>query len=141
MKQHGPAQQHQRTGVDLCGRHLAEYHGMGAGHGAVASQNLVGPRTAMKLMQRDRNHRPTSVQGAGFELAGQSLAQDRVARRLGQQLSSRFARLRIRVAHRDYNLTKSRPEEWLLIEWRKVRPSRQNIGSRHFRKILPSATW
>ena len=34
-----------------------------------------------------------------------------------EQLSSRFARLRIRVAHRDYNLTKSRPEEWLLIEW------------------------
>jgi SRSO17 transposase len=34
-------------------------------------------------------------------------------------LSSRFARLRIRVAHRDYNLTKSRPEEWLLIEWPK----------------------
>ena len=32
-------------------------------------------------------------------------------------LSSRFARLRVRVAHRDYNLTESRPEEWLLIEW------------------------
>ena len=47
--QHGPAQQHQRTGVDLCGRHLAEYHGMGAGHGAVASQNLVGPRTAAEV--------------------------------------------------------------------------------------------
>jgi hypothetical protein len=36
-----------------------------------------------------------------------------------EQLSSRFARLRIRVAHRDYNLTKSRQEEWLLIEWPK----------------------
>jgi hypothetical protein len=36
-----------------------------------------------------------------------------------EQLSSRFARLRIRVAHRDYNLTRSRSEEWLLIEWPK----------------------
>ena len=25
----------------------------------------------------------------------------------------------VRVAHRDYNLTKSCPEEWLLIEWAK----------------------
>ncbi len=47
--QHGTARQHQRTGIDLCGRHLAEHHGMGAGHGAVASQNLVGPRTAAKI--------------------------------------------------------------------------------------------
>ena len=34
--QHGTAQQHQRAGIDLCGRHLAEHHGVGAGHGAVA---------------------------------------------------------------------------------------------------------
>src|ERR1700735_3656537 len=47
--QHGTAQQHQCTGVDLCGRHLAEHHGMGAGYGAVASQNLVGPRTAAEV--------------------------------------------------------------------------------------------
>lgn len=36
-----------------------------------------------------------------------------------EQLSLRFARLRIRIAHRDYNLTRSRSEEWLLIEWPK----------------------
>ena len=34
-------------------------------------------------------------------------------------LSSRFARVRVRVAHRDYTLTESRSEEWLLIEWPK----------------------
>jgi Transposase DDE domain len=33
------------------------------------------------------------------------------------RLSSRFARVRVRVAHRDYWLTEPRPEEWLLIEW------------------------
>jgi SRSO17 transposase len=36
-----------------------------------------------KLIRRDRNHRPLS-QAACFGLAGQSLAQDRVARRLGR---------------------------------------------------------
>ena len=35
----------------------------------------------------------------------------------GEKLSSRFARARVRVAHRDYWLADSRPEEWLLIEW------------------------
>ena len=35
----------------------------------------------------------------------------------GEKLSSRFARVRVRVAHRDYWLADSRPEEWLLIEW------------------------
>jgi SRSO17 transposase len=34
-----------------------------------------------------------------------------------EPLSSRFARVRVRPAHRDYDLTAPRPEEWLLIEW------------------------
>ena len=33
------------------------------------------------------------------------------------RLASRFARLRVRAAHRDSKLAESRPEEWLLIEW------------------------
>src|SRR5881396_1533746 len=35
----------------------------------------------------------------------------------GEKFSSRFARVRVRVAHRDYWLADSRPAEWLLIEW------------------------
>src|SRR5207237_2251992 len=34
-------------------------------------------------------------------------------------LSSRFARLRVRPAHRDEKLTAPHPAEWLLIEWPK----------------------
>jgi SRSO17 transposase len=32
-------------------------------------------------------------------------------------MRSRFARVRVRPAHRDYNRPEPRPEEWLLIEW------------------------
>src|SRR3954468_12160743 len=32
-------------------------------------------------------------------------------------LTSRFARLRVRAAHRDYHLGEPRPEEWLLVQW------------------------
>src|SRR5450759_20765 len=72
-----------------------------------------------KLIRRDRNHRPTSVKELALGLPAK--AWRKIAWREGsaEQLSSRFARLRIRVAQRDYNLTKSRPEEWLLIEWPK----------------------
>ncbi len=36
-----------------------------------------------------------------------------------EPLSSRFARVRVRAAHRGCSLASSRPEEWLLIEWLK----------------------
>ncbi len=37
------------------------------------------------------------------------------------QLTSRFAGLRVRPAHRDYWRAEPYPEEWLLIEWPKKR--------------------
>lgn len=48
-------------------------------------------------------------------------------------MSSRFARLRVRVAHRDYNLTDSRPEEWLLIEW----PKGEEEPAKYWLSTLP----
>lgn len=37
-------------------------------------------------------------------------------------LAGRFAAVRVRPAHRDYNPAMPRPEEWLLIEWPKGEP-------------------
>jgi hypothetical protein len=48
-------------------------------------------------------------------------------------LSSRFARVRVRVAHRDYNLTDIRPEEWLLIEW----PEGEEEPTKYWLSTLP----
>jgi SRSO17 transposase len=50
-----------------------------------------------------------------------------------EHLSSRFARLRVRVAHRDYALTESRPEEWLLIEW----PESEEKPAKYWLSTLP----
>jgi SRSO17 transposase len=71
------------------------------------------------LIRRDRNHRPISVKQLALGLPAK--AWRKIAWREGsaEHLSSRFARVRVRAAHRDYNLTESRPEEWLLIEWPK----------------------
>jgi SRSO17 transposase len=72
-----------------------------------------------KLIRRDRNHQPVSVKELALSLPAK--AWRTIAWREGSadQLVSRFARLRVRAAHRDYNLAESRPEEWLLIEWPK----------------------
>ena len=50
-----------------------------------------------------------------------------------EPLSSRFARVRVRPAHRDYDLTAPRPEEWLLIEW----PEREAEPTKYWFSTLP----
>ena len=72
-----------------------------------------------KLIRRDRNHRPIAVKKLALSLPAKVWRTIAWREGSAEQLTSRFARLRVRVAHRDYNLTKSRPEEWLLIEWPK----------------------
>jgi SRSO17 transposase len=49
-------------------------------------------------------------------------------------LSSRFARVRVRPAHRDYWLAESRPEEWLLIEW----PEGEEAPTKYWLSTLPA---
>ncbi|WP_372623836.1 IS701 family transposase [Falsiroseomonas sp.] len=66
---------------------------------------------------RSATHKPVSAR----ELAA-SLPRDawrRVTWRQGTNtpLASRFAAIRVRPAHRDYNAATPRPEEWCLTEW------------------------
>jgi SRSO17 transposase len=70
-----------------------------------------------KLLRRDSNHQPTSAKALAFTLPME--AWETVTWREGRAgpLTSRFARVRIRAAHRDYWLPEPRAEEWLLIEW------------------------
>lgn len=69
------------------------------------------------LLRRDKNHQPISVKQLAESLAAS--AWENVSWREGtkQRLRSRFAALRVRVAHRDYWRSELPAEEWLLIEW------------------------
>jgi SRSO17 transposase len=69
------------------------------------------------LLRRDKNHQPISVKQLAESLAAS--AWENVSWREGtkQRLRSRFAALRVRVAHRDYWRNELPAEEWLLIEW------------------------
>jgi len=62
-----------------------------------------------KLIRRDRHHQPVSVKKLALSMPARAWRTIpwRKARRAAHFA---FGRLRVRVAHRDYNLTKSRPE-------------------------------
>ena len=69
------------------------------------------------LIRRTAKHKPLSAKGLAISLPKR--AWRRVTWREGSDASlvSRFAAVRIRPAHRDYNRSAARPEEWCLIEW------------------------
>ncbi len=70
-----------------------------------------------KLLRRGRGHAPLKATALAAQLPPS--AWQRITWREGTntQLSSRFAAVRIRAAHRDYWRATLREEEWLLIEW------------------------
>jgi SRSO17 transposase len=70
-------------------------------------------------LRRDAGHRPISVKALALGLPKRAWRTIRWREGCGDWLSSRFARVRVRAAHRDSKLAKGRPEEWLLIEWPK----------------------
>jgi SRSO17 transposase len=69
------------------------------------------------LLRRDSKHRPISVKKLAIGLPAHAWRKITWREGTAERLSSRFARMRVRPAHRDYWLAESRPEEWLLIEW------------------------
>ena len=73
-----------------------------------------------KLLRRDERHQPLSVKELALCLSSSDLR--RVSWREGTRgtMHSRFAALRVRVAHRDYWRSQPREEQWLLIEWPKT---------------------
>src|SRR5665213_3451397 len=89
------------------------------GTAPLRAKRWSGQGRPLKLIRLDRNHQPISVKKLALSLPAKSWRTIAWREGSAEQLTSRFARLRVRVAHRDYNLTKSRPEEWLLIEWPK----------------------
>jgi len=72
-----------------------------------------------KRLQRRPDNLPVSVRELAIELAPSTWKIVRWREGTRGAMSSRFAAVRVRAAHRDYKLTKPREREWLLIEWPK----------------------
>jgi SRSO17 transposase len=87
------------------------------GTGPRPPKKWLGHGRPPKLLRRDNEHKPASVKELALALPKRAWRTITWREATGEKLSSRFARVRVRVAHRDYWLANSRPEEWLLIEW------------------------
>lgn len=69
------------------------------------------------LLRRGPGHEPMSVKELAMGLPPSAYQQVHWREGSNSTLSSRFASLRVRPAHRDYWRSEQREEEWLLIEW------------------------
>jgi len=89
-----------------------------------------------KLLRRDSRHQPVSVRELALALPKDTWKT--VIWRAGsrKELTSRFAALRVRPAHRDYWRTEPHPEEWLLIEW----PEDESEPAKYWLSTLPPRT-
>ncbi|HVT16161.1 MAG TPA: IS701 family transposase [Thermoanaerobaculia bacterium] len=70
-----------------------------------------------KLLRRTDNRRPVLARELAQGLPRQAWRKVRWREGTKGMMSSRFAALRVRVAHRDYERTQSREPEWFLVEW------------------------
>ena len=89
------------------------------GCGPLPPKTWSGRGQPPKLVRRDPQYPPLSVKALAQSLPAKAWRTITWREGSAEPLASRFARVRVRVAHRDYKLTEPRPEEWLLIEWPK----------------------
>jgi SRSO17 transposase len=70
-----------------------------------------------RLLQRSTDHQPVSVKQLAMSLPLTAFREITWREGTDRKLQSRFAAVRVRAAHRDYEQAEPHPEEWLLIEW------------------------
>jgi SRSO17 transposase len=89
-----------------------------------------------KRLRRDAEHQPVNVKDLAFRLPARSWRTITWRDGTNVPLKSRFARLRVRIAHRDFNRNEPWPEEWLLVEW----PKAEQEPTKYWLSTLPENT-
>jgi SRSO17 transposase len=103
------------------------------GTGPLPAKKWSGRGRPPKRLQRDAEHWPISVKDLAFGLPKRAWRTIEWREGSAERLSSRFARVRVRVARRDEKRSESRPEEWLLIEW----PKGEKEPTKYWLSTLP----
>ena len=106
------------------------------GQGPLPPKPWSGRGRPPSLYRRDRERKQTSAKAIAAALPGE--AGQTVTWREGTNttLTSRFAAVRVRPAHRDYWLSEPYPEEWLLIE----QPDGEAEPTKYWLSSLPDTT-
>jgi SRSO17 transposase len=89
-----------------------------------------------KLLQRDAQHQPVSAKALALSQTAEAWKNVSWRQGVKNKLTSRFAALRVRPAHRDYWRAEPHPGEWLLIEW----PSEEKEPTKYWFSTLPADT-
>jgi SRSO17 transposase len=89
-----------------------------------------------RLLQRTPDHQPVSVKQLALNLPSTSFREITWREGTDRKLQSRFAAVRVRPAHRDYEKAEPHDEQWLLIEW----PRGETEPTKYWISTLPSAT-
>jgi SRSO17 transposase len=89
-----------------------------------------------KRLRRDAEHQPLSARALAVQWPLRRFRTVTWREGTNEPLSSRFAALRVRCAHRDHLRVEPHPEQWLLIEW----PRGEAEPTKYFLSTLPAAT-
>ena len=104
------------------------------GQGPLPPEARPGRGRPASRLRRDAEHQPVQVKALALGLP--ETAWETIAWREGSAdwLASRYARVRVRAAHRDERLKEPRSEEWLLIEW----PEDEAAPTKYWLATLPA---
>jgi len=89
-----------------------------------------------RLLQRSADHQPVSVKQLATSLPTSAFKEITWREGTDRKLQSRFAAVRVRPAHRDYEKAEPHAEEWLLIEW----PRGEAEPTKYWISTLPATT-
>ena len=87
-------------------------------------------------LRRNTRHKPISVKKLAMRLPKDAWQTITWREGTNKDLTSRFARVRVRPAHGDTKRSEPRPEEWLMIEW----PEEEKEPTKHGFSTLPEDT-
>ena len=87
-----------------------------------------------RLLQRTKDHQPLSVKQLAMNLPARAFKEITWREGTERNLRCRFAAVRVRPAHRDYEQAEPHAEEWLLIEW----PRNEPEPTKYWLSTLPS---
>jgi len=89
-----------------------------------------------RRLRRDAQHQPVSVKQLAMSLPATAFQEITWRDGARRKLRSRFAAVRVRPAHRDYEKEQAHAEQWLLIEW----PRGEAEPTQYWVSTLPSTT-
>jgi SRSO17 transposase len=106
------------------------------GEGPLPAAAWKGKGRPTKYLRRNRSHAPVTIKDLALALPAEAWKKVRWREGTRHQLQSRFAAVRVRPAHRDFERSKPYPEEWLLIEW----PNEEAEPTKYWLSTLPVET-